>query len=156
MYLLPFSVFAEKTADDAVIRGEIEVSGNTEASCPSETNGRTPERQTEIFFDNSDDASLTLTNSYQFETKDNNETSALISQYTSTVAPTGGTSTSTTYMYTYDANGNITEIRDASNVLQYKYTYDIKGQLLREDNRPLNRTYLYTYDNAGNILTSVS
>ena len=47
-YLLPFSVLAEKTADDAVIRGEIEVSGNTEASYPSETNGRTPERKTEI------------------------------------------------------------------------------------------------------------
>ena len=45
-YLLPFSVFAEKTVDDAVIRGEIEVSGNTEASCPSEINGRTAERQT--------------------------------------------------------------------------------------------------------------
>ena len=39
-YLLPFSVFAEKTVEDAVIRGEIEVSGNTEASYPSETNGR--------------------------------------------------------------------------------------------------------------------
>ena len=38
-YLLPFSVFAEKKADDAVIRGEIEVSGNTEASYPDETNG---------------------------------------------------------------------------------------------------------------------
>ena len=43
-YLLPFSVFAEKKADDAVIRGEIEVSGNTEASRPSETNGRTADR----------------------------------------------------------------------------------------------------------------
>ena len=40
-YLLPFSVFAENVANDTVNRGEIEVSGNTEASCPSETNGRT-------------------------------------------------------------------------------------------------------------------
>ena len=40
-YLLPLSVFAENVVNDAVIRGEIEVSGNTEASCPSETNGRT-------------------------------------------------------------------------------------------------------------------
>ena len=47
-YLLPFSVLAENMADDAVIRGEIEVSGNTEASYPDETNGRTPERKTEI------------------------------------------------------------------------------------------------------------
>ena len=47
-YLLPFSVLAEKTADDTVIRGEIEVSCNTEASYPDETNIRTPERKTEI------------------------------------------------------------------------------------------------------------
>ena len=54
-YLLPVSALAEKKADDTVIRGEIEVSGNTEASYPDETNIRTPERQTEIFLDNSDD-----------------------------------------------------------------------------------------------------
>ena len=153
MYLLPFSVFAEKKADDAVIRGEIEVSGNPEASCPSETNGRTPERQTEIFFDNSDDASLTLTNAYQFATKENNETSALISQYTSTIAPTGGNSTSVTYLYEYDENGNITEIRNHANTLLYRYAYDMKGQLIREDNLPLNRTYVYAYDSGGNILS---
>ena len=152
--LLPFLVFAEKTAEDAVIRGEIEVSGNTEASYPSETNGRTPERKTEIFFDNSDDASLTFTNSYQFATT-GNETSALISQYTSTVAPTGGTSTSTTYKYTYDANGNITEIRNQANTLLYRYAYDMKGQLIREDNQPQNRTFLYSYDDAGNILSKI-
>ena len=38
-YLLPFSVFGETAGNDAVIRGEIEVSGNTEASHPDETNG---------------------------------------------------------------------------------------------------------------------
>ena len=58
---------------------------------------------------------------------------------------------STTCKYTYDANGNITEIRNASNVIQYKYTYDNLGQLTREDNRPLNKTYVYSYDLAGNI-----
>ena len=39
-YLLPFSVFAENVGKDAVNRGEIEVSGNTEASYPDERNGR--------------------------------------------------------------------------------------------------------------------
>ena len=34
-------MLGEKTVDDTLIRGEIEVSGNSEASCPSETNGRT-------------------------------------------------------------------------------------------------------------------
>ena len=58
---------------------------------------------------------------------------------------------STTYNYTYDANGNITQIKNAGGVIQYKYTYDDLGQLTREDNRPLGYSYTYTYDNAGNI-----
>ena len=53
--------------------------------------------------------------------------------------------------YTYDTNGNITQIRDGNNVIQYQYTYDALGQLIREDNRALNRTYVFTYDDAGNI-----
>ena len=48
-YLLPFSALAEKTVDDTVIRGEIEVSGNTEASYPSETNGRITVGCTEFY-----------------------------------------------------------------------------------------------------------
>ena len=40
---------------------------------------------------------------------------------------------STEYRYTYDANGNITQIRDGNNVIQYQYTYDDLGQLIRED-----------------------
>ena len=96
-----------------------------------------------------------LTNSYQFKTKETNETSALISQYTSTVAPTGGTSASTTYLYKYDSNGNITEIRNQANTLLYRYAYDMKGQLIREDNQPQNRTFLYNYDDAGNILSKI-
>ena len=59
----------------------------------------------------------------------------------------------TTYNYSYDQNGNITYIKDASGVVQYRYTYDGLGQLTREDNRPLNKTYVWTYDDAGNIQT---
>ena len=147
-------MLAENVGNDAVNRGEIEVSGNTKASHPDERNGRMPVRSTAVSLNSV--PKLTLTSSYQFDTKDNNETSALISQFTSTVTPANGTAKTTTYKYFYDANGNITEIKDASDVIQYKYTYDSKGQLIREDNRPMNRTYLYTYDDAGNILTGVS
>jgi len=59
---------------------------------------------------------------------------------------------SKTYRYTYDQNGNITEIKDAANVVQNKYYYDDLGQLIREDNRALNKTYTYEYDAAGNML----
>jgi len=145
--------------------------------------GRMPERKTEIFLNDSEEANLTLTNSYEFLTT-NNETSALISQHTSTVG-----SSASTYKYTYDENGNITEIRKPNTVtylksnctcpgvgqcddecadgcpcvyqlcgcrktiLQCRYVYDAKGQLIREDNLPMNLTYVYTYDDAGNIIS---
>ena len=46
---------------------------------------------------------------------------------------------------------NITQIKNASGVVQYQYEYDDLGQLVREDNRALNKSYTYSYDNAGNI-----
>ena len=57
----------------------------------------------------------------------------------------------TTYGFTYDENGNITEICDSEGSVQRKYYYDELGQLVREDNRALGKTYVWTYDNAGNI-----
>jgi len=54
------------------------------------------------------------------------------------------------YRYTYDANGNITEIR-INNVLRYSYEYDKFGQLTRENNADTGKTVKYFYDNAGNI-----
>jgi len=59
--------------------------------------------------------------------------------------------TETEYLYTYDANGNITKITVDGD--EIRYVYDNLGQLLREDNEVLNKTYVYTYDKAGNILT---
>ena len=56
---------------------------------------------------------------------------------------------------TYDANGNITQITNASGVVQNKYYYDDIGQLIREDNKALGKTYVYTYDNAGNRTSCV-
>ena len=60
------------------------------------------------------------------------------------------TSQQSEHSFYYDANGNITQITDASGTIQYRYEYDNLGQLKREDNRPQNKTFVYTYDNAGN------
>ena len=57
------------------------------------------------------------------------------------------------YNFSYDQNGNITEIADQNSVIQYKYYYDNLGQLIREDNRALGYSYTYSYDNAGNIIS---
>ena len=52
--------------------------------------------------------------------------------------------------YTYDANGNITEIEKGS-APQSTYEYDSKGQLIREDDHAIrDKTYVYTYDKSGN------
>ena len=55
------------------------------------------------------------------------------------------------YNYTYDANGNITQITDANGNILHKYYYDDLDQIIREDNSPADCSYTYTYDNAGNI-----
>ena len=57
----------------------------------------------------------------------------------------------TTYNYTYDDNGNITQITDASGETLYKYYYDTLDRLIREDNAPLGKSYSWTYDFTGNI-----
>jgi len=91
-----------------------------------------------------------LTYSYK---KVNGYETGLVSQLVSERRLGDGTSvlSTTTYNYTYDANGNITQITDANGVIQNKYYYDGLGQLIREDNKALNMTWVYTYDNAGNI-----
>ena len=78
--------------------------------------------------------------------------SGLVASYTTMVTRDYSSSTlyTSTHTFTYDENGNITQVSDASGVL-YKYTYDDLGQLVREDNRALNKSYTFTYDNAGNI-----
>ena len=63
-----------------------------------------------------------------------------------------------TYAYTYDANGNLTEIvfTDAQNtdVKRERYQYDERNQLIREDSESQGKTFVYHYDTGGN-LTSV-
>jgi RHS repeat-associated protein len=71
-----------------------------------------------------------------------------VSSYTSTVSGASGT-TENSYTYTYDVDGNITQIVDG-NGKKISYKYDDLGQLLRENNQILGKTYVYTYDNGGN------
>ena len=90
---------------------------------------------------------ITATTAYSYTSNGTNR-SMQVSQVISTVG-----SNSTTYNYTYDNNGNITQITNAGGVIQNKYYYDDIGRLVREDNKAANKTYTWTYDNAGNILT---
>ena len=54
--------------------------------------------------------------------------------------------------YTYDEDGNITEIKE-NGTLKESYSYDDLGQMVRENNLDNNQTILYTYDGSGNILS---
>ena len=75
--------------------------------------------------------------------------SHLVSSVTTVFPQNGGTET---LNYTYDSNGNITEILRGTTVL-CRYEYDDLGQLVREDNNDLGKTYVWDYDDAGNILS---
>ena len=77
----------------------------------------------------------------------NNNTTGLISGYTSTV-----NGNQIGFSYAYDSKGNITTIVDPNNDVT-TYTYDDLGQLLSEVKGNVTKTY--TYDNAGNI-TSIT
>ena len=91
--------------------------------------------------------------SYEYVSAAENRQTGLVSAITSTIG-SGENAVETKYQYTYDANGNITQIRE-NNVIQYRYQYDSLGQLVREDNRPLNYSYVYHYDYAGNLTSKV-
>lgn len=70
------------------------------------------------------------------------------SQLASYAVTAGGTTT--TWTYTYDANGNILTISDGTNTTSY--VYDSANQLVRENNQAEGYTHTWEYDNAGNIL----
>lgn len=61
-----------------------------------------------------------------------------------------GTSAPREYAYTYDAAGNITQIKE-KNVVKMEYTYDQLGQLIQENNYNTGQTVKYEYDNGGNL-----
>ena len=56
----------------------------------------------------------------------------------------------TVYSYSYDDNGNITEIKK-NGVVQQSYEYDELNQLIRENNLDTGKTIKYIYDGSGNI-----
>ena len=79
-----------------------------------------------------------------------NRIGSVTNEYTVTVDDETTTVASETFTYTYDASGNITEIKNNGSTL-FRYHYDLLDQLTREDNAQSVRTYVYEYDNAGNI-----
>ena len=59
------------------------------------------------------------------------------------------------YIYSYDDDGNITEIESSDGTLLYTYEYDELGQLIEECSRPEQKCITYTYDLNGNITTKI-
>ena len=57
--------------------------------------------------------------------------------------------------YTYDEDGNITEIKE-NGTLKESYSYDDLGQMTRENSVDNSQTILYTYDGSGNILSKTT
>lgn len=56
-----------------------------------------------------------------------------------------------TLEYAYDANGNITSIKDGAG--ESTFMYDELNQLIRENNHVLGKTITYAYDLGGNLVT---
>ena len=98
-------------------------------------------------------ANWTITTGYAFRGTSTN-TSMLVSNYSSTVNVNGSFAI-TSYVYTYDVDGNITQISD-SNGNTISYEYDNLGQLTRENNEVLGKAFVYTYDNGGNRTSKVT
>ena len=62
------------------------------------------------------------------------------------------TSADEKYEYTYDANGNVTEIKNVFDTgKNVSYEYDSLNRLTKETNLARNAEWRYTYDNGGNI-----
>ena len=93
--------------------------------------------------------------SYGFRTGNtSNSTSLMPASRTETVKnPSGQTVGSSVLKYSYDGNGNVTEVRDGNNTVKLRYQYDSLDELIREDNTYLDRTYIYSYDFGGNLLS---
>ena len=56
-----------------------------------------------------------------------------------------------TYDYTYDKNGNVTEITRGGLTVR-RYAYDLLDRLVRADCADLGKTFVYDYDRFGNLL----
>ncbi len=56
--------------------------------------------------------------------------------------------------YTYDKNGNITQVKNNGQVVA-SYQYDALNRLVREDNKFFNKSTIFEYDAGGNIVNKL-
>ena len=104
-------------------------------------------RKTEVKTSRGEGNSVFFTDYEYASGKSENSTTNLVSKLTQKY----GSDELVNYEYTYDNNGNITEIYE-NGTLAYKYTYDSLNQLYQEYDY-VNLFYIsYSYDGKGNIL----
>ena len=130
--------------------------------------GRAKSRGFSFVYDKTEAATKTVSivDEYSYKGLGENKTSALVSEYSTTISVATQTeATNTTsemlgmdYQYEYDSNGNITScyiLNEGEIVAGYLYTYDEAGQLVREDNSVTGLSYVYVYDKGGNIAQKI-
>ncbi|MFR0925564.1 MAG: RHS repeat domain-containing protein [Ruminococcus sp.] len=93
------------------------------------------------------DGKLVFNTDYEYANgKAENSTTNLVSKYSQSY----GSDSVLSYDYSYDANGNITEIKQNGKLIN-KYTYDSLNEL-KEEYDYVNKFYInYSYDGAGNL-----
>ena len=93
------------------------------------------------------DGKLVFDTDYEYANgKAENSTTNLVSKYSQSY----GSDSVLLYDYSYDANGNITEIKQNGKLIN-KYTYDSLNEL-KEEYDYVNKFYInYSYDGAGNL-----
>ena len=93
------------------------------------------------------DGKLVFNTDYEYANgKAENSTTNLISKFSQSY----GSDSVLSYVYSYDANGNITEIKQNGKLIN-KYTYDSLNEL-KEEYDYVNKFYInYSYDGAGNL-----
>ena len=93
------------------------------------------------------DGKLVFNTDYEYANgKAENSTTNLISKYSQSY----GSDSVLSYDYSYDANGNITEIKQNGKLIN-KYTYDSLNEV-KEEYDYVNKFYInYSYDGAGNL-----
>lgn len=93
------------------------------------------------------DGTLVFNTDYEYaDGKAENSTTNLVSKYSQSY----GSDSVLSYDYSYDNNGNITEIKQNGKLIN-KYTYDSLNEL-KEEYDYVNKFYInYSYDGAGNL-----
>ena len=100
----------------------------------------------------SSSSSLVFENRYEYyaEKSGTNETTGLVKS--EKFYPQSSATPTEQYEYTYDANGNVTEIKNVFDTgKNISYEYDSLNRLTKETNLAIGSEWRYTYDNGGNI-----